>query len=71
MTNAEIRAELSQSMLGASTAIELIAEGLRGRIEPAAFAGIEMVEIRRAFAAAHNVAEELSRIALGIREQRR
>jgi hypothetical protein len=71
MTNAEIRADLSQSMLGASISLGLLVDGLRGRIEPAAFAGIEIVDLHRAFAAVHDAAEQLGRVALSIREQGR
>jgi hypothetical protein len=34
MTNSEIRADVAQGLLGASIALGLIIDGLRGRVEP-------------------------------------
>jgi len=70
MTNAEISADLSQSVLGASIALGLLVDGLQGRIEPAAFTDAEMSELHRVFAAVFSTGEQMARFALEIRGQR-
>lgn len=69
MTNQEIRSDFARSLLGASIALGLLVDGLRGRIEPDVFSDGEHVTLNRVLATTHKAGEAFARLGKIIRER--
>ena len=67
MTDEEIRANLAQAMLGASIALGLMIDGLRGRVEPKSLSIEENVMLHKVLHSVHKAGEALAAMGGAVR----
>jgi hypothetical protein len=67
MTEHEIRTDLSQSLVGAGTALGLLVKAMEQSVEPSAFSAKENEVLHQVFAQARKIGEALEKCGAVIR----